>query len=75
MSKEILNPMEVAQNLFAQSVLASIKEVGEDAQNKKYEQVAKAMEAFIDNEINFWIQVKAEWNALMSMEQKIDDTI
>jgi len=65
--------MEVAQNLFAQSVLASIKEVGEDAQNKKYEQVAKAMEAFIDNEINFWIQVKSEWNALMSIEENTQE--
>jgi hypothetical protein len=73
MSKKILNPMEVAQNLFAQSVLASIKEVGEDAQNKKYEQVAKAMEAFIDNEINFWIQVKSEWNALMSIEENTQE--
>ena len=73
MNRETLNPMEVAQNLYAQCVLASLKEIGEDAQHKKYQQAAKGMEAFIDNEINFWIQVKSEWNALMSIEENTQE--
>jgi hypothetical protein len=53
--------------------LASIKEIGEEAQNEKYEEATKAMGAFIDNEINFWLQVKSEWDALMSMEENIQE--
>lgn len=66
-------PLQVAEELYAECMIISVEAPNEEEKQTKMRRTMAAATAYLDYQVDYWLQVRAEWQNLKNMGKHEND--
>jgi hypothetical protein len=65
-----LTPLQVAENLYADCILISVKAQNQEERNNKLAEAQENVVKYLDFHVEYWLQARAEFENIIKLAKK-----